>query len=104
VAERRAGAPLALHGLRGIANGVVAFKDVMVPVDNLIGKPGEGLKIALATLNVGRLGIPRGHWRRHGTGGGRQVVTSTRQQWGQPVGKHQAVAKMSANYMAHCSP
>jgi alkylation response protein AidB-like acyl-CoA dehydrogenase len=88
-------------GLRGIANGVVAFKDVMVPVENLIGKPGEGLKIALATLNVGRLGIPAA-----AIGGGMALVedakwwTSTRQQWGQPVGKHQAVAKMTANYMA----
>lgn len=88
-------------GLRGIANGVVAFKDVKVPVENLIGKPGEGLKIALATLNVGRLGIPAA-----AIGGGMALVedakwwTSTRQQWGQPVGKHQAVAKMVSNFMA----
>ena len=88
-------------GLRGIANGVVAFKDVKVPAENLIGKPGEGLKIALATLNVGRLGIPAA-----AIGGGMALVddakwwTSTRQQWGQPVGKHQAVAKMIAGYMA----
>jgi len=88
-------------GLRGIGNGVIAFKDVKVPVENLIGKPGEGLKIALATLNVGRLGIPAA-----AIGGGMALVedakwwTSTRQQWGQPVGKHQAVAKMVANYMA----
>ena len=88
-------------GLRGIANGVVTFKDVKVPAENLIGKPGEGLKIALATLNVGRLGIPAA-----AIGGGMALVddakwwTSTRQQWGQPVGKHQAVAKMISSYMA----
>ena len=88
-------------GLRGIANGVIAFKDVKVPAENLIGKPGEGLKIALATLNVGRLGIPAA-----AIGGGMALVddakwwTSTRQQWGQPVGKHQAVAKMISGYMA----
>jgi len=88
-------------GLRGIANGVVTFKDVQVPAENLIGKPGEGLKIALATLNVGRLGIPAA-----AIGGGMALVddakwwTSTRQQWGQPVGKHQAVAKMISSYMA----
>ena len=88
-------------GLRGLANGVVTFKDVKVPVENLIGKPGEGLKIALATLNVGRLGIPAA-----AIGAGMALVedakwwTTSRQQWGQPVGKHQAVAKMVANYMA----
>ncbi|MCU0975466.1 MAG: acyl-CoA dehydrogenase family protein [Steroidobacteraceae bacterium] len=88
-------------GLRGIANGIVTFKNVKVPVENLVGKPGEGLKIALATLNVGRLGIPAA-----AVGGGMALVedakwwTSTRQQWGQPVGKHQAVAKMTASYMA----
>ena len=88
-------------GLRGLANGVVTFKDVKVPVENLIGKTGEGLKIALATLNVGRLGIPAA-----AIGAGMALVedakwwTTSRQQWGQPVGKHQAVAKMVANYMA----
>ena len=88
-------------GLRGIANGVVTFKDVKVPAGNLIGKPGEGLKIALATLNVGRLGIPAA-----AIGAGMALVedakwwTTTRQQWGQPIGKHQAVARLVSNYMA----
>jgi len=89
-------------GLRGIANGSVTFKDVVVPAENLIGKPGEGLKIALATLNVGRLGLPAA-----GIGVGMAMVEdarwwiNARQQWGQPVGKHQAIAKMVANYAAH---
>ena len=88
-------------GLRAIANGVVTFKDVHVPVENLVGKPGEGLKIALATLNVGRLSLPAA-----AIGGAAALVedakwwTSTRQQWGRPVGKHQSVARMVANYMA----
>jgi len=89
-------------GLRGIANGSVTFKNVVVPAENLIGKPGEGLKIALATLNVGRLGLPAA-----GIGVGMAFVEdarwwiTARQQWGQPVGKHQAIAKMVANYAAH---
>jgi alkylation response protein AidB-like acyl-CoA dehydrogenase len=89
-------------GLRGIANGVVTFTDVRVPAENMIGKPGEGLKIALATLNVGRLGLPAA-----GIGVGMAFVEdarwwiTTRKQWGQPVGKHQAIAKMVANYAAH---
>jgi hypothetical protein len=89
-------------GLRGIANGSVTFTDVVVPAENMIGKPGEGLKIALATLNIGRLGLPAA-----GIGVGMAFVDdarwwiTVRQQWGQPVGKHQAIAKMVSNYAAH---
>ena len=66
----------------------------------MIGKPGEGLKIALATLNVGRLGLPpppsAAAWRFVDDA---KWWTTTRQQWGQPVGKHQAIAKMISSYM-----
>ncbi len=89
-------------GLNGIANGVVSFKDVKVPAENMIGKPGQGLKIALATLNVGRLGLPAA-----GIGAGMSQLgdahywINTRKQWGVPIGKHQAIARMTANYAAH---
>jgi alkylation response protein AidB-like acyl-CoA dehydrogenase len=89
-------------GLRGIANGAVTFTDVRVPAENMIGKPGEGLKIALATLNVGRLGLPAA-----GIGVGMAFIEdarwwiTARKQWGQPVGKHQAIAKMMGTYASH---
>jgi len=89
-------------GLRGIANGAITFTDVKVPAGNMIGQPGEGLKIALATLNVGRLGLPAA-----GIGAGMAYMEdarwwiTTRQQWGRPVGKHQAIARMVADYAAH---
>jgi len=88
-------------GLRGIANAALVLRNVKVPVENMIGKPGQGLKIALSTLNVGRLGLPAA-----GLGTGRAFLeecqwwSTSRVQWGQSVGKHQSVTKMIANYAA----
>jgi hypothetical protein len=85
-------------GCRAIANGLLRFTNVKVPVDYLIGKPGQGLKIALTTLNAGRLSLPAG-----AAGGAKlalfhsQKWCNERVQWGQPIGKHQAVAKKLAN-------
>ncbi|WP_181787795.1 acyl-CoA dehydrogenase family protein [Streptomyces phytophilus] len=84
-------------GLRGIENGVTRFHQVRVPAANRIGPEGAGLKIALTTLNTGRLSLPAlcvgaGKWClkiARGWGGARE-------QWGRPVAKHEAVgAKIS---------
>jgi hypothetical protein len=80
-------------GLRGIENGVTQFEDVRVPAENVVGKVGHGLKVALTTLNTGRLSLPA-------------ICSSSakvslkiardwsneRVQWGMPIGKHEAVA------------
>jgi len=44
-------------GLRGSRTVQLTFEDMKVPVENLIGDEGDGFKIALANLDVGRIGI-----------------------------------------------
>ena len=84
-------------GLRGIENSVTLLEDVFVPEENVIGKEGMGLKIALTTLNTGRLALPAICL------GVSKLATkiarewsNERVQWGQPVGKHDAVAQKIA--------
>src|SRR6266446_1613250 len=92
-------------GLRALYNGVVSFKDVRVPRENMISKEGAGLKVALTTLNTGRLTLPAAC-----VGLSKRLLEISRKwageriQWGVPIGKHAAIAgkiaEMAGNVFA----
>ncbi len=84
----------AFMGLRGIENGVTRLHQVRVPALNRVGPEGAGLKIALTTLNTGRLSLPAncaaaGKWALKIA----REWSRERIQWGKPIGEHEAVAK-----------
>jgi alkylation response protein AidB-like acyl-CoA dehydrogenase len=84
-------------GLRGLENSVTRFHDVFVPAADVIGREGQGLKIALTTLNTGRLSLPAmcvgaTKWSLAVA----REWSAQRVQWGLPVARHEAVAKKIA--------
>jgi len=88
-------------GIRAIQNGVIRFENLRVPKENILLGLGKGLKLALATLNTGRLTLPAAS-----TGAAKKSLAITRiwaakrVQWGAPIAQHDAVAQKIAQMAA----
>lgn len=84
-------------GLKALYNGVIRFTNCKIPKENMILGEGDGLRLALKTLNTGRLSIPAGV-----TGNSKWCMkvnrkwTNERVQWGHPIGEHETIAGKQA--------
>lgn len=80
-------------GIRSSATAELVFKDVKIPKENLLGKEGQGFKIAMETLDGGRigiaaqaLGIAQGAYEKA------LAYAQEREQFGKPIAKQQAIS------------
>ncbi len=89
------------HGIRAGNTGELFFEDVKVPKENLLGKEGEGFKIAMAALDNGRFTVAAG-----AVGQIMACLEASvsycreRQTFGKEIGRHQLVQQMIANMEA----
>jgi alkylation response protein AidB-like acyl-CoA dehydrogenase len=93
---------MGLHGSRTVQ---LSFEDMRVPVENLLGQEGEGFKIAMANLDVGRIGIAaQALGIAEAAFGAAVEYAKERQQFGKPIAAQQGIgfklADMATNVEA----
>jgi len=82
-------------GLKASSTAAVYFKDVRVPKENMIGKPGEGFKIAMTILNYGRLALGAASAGLIGQSLKDMLKRSgSRQQFGVPIHQFELIQEM----------
>lgn len=85
-------------GIRACVQRELVFQDVVVPAANLLGKEGEGFKIAMMTLDGGRVGVgAQALGIAEGAFNKAVQYANERIQFGKPIMKQQAVAFMLAD-------
>ena len=80
-------------GIRSSSTAELIFNDVKVPKENLLGKEGQGFKIAMATLDGGRIGIAsQALGIAQGAYEAAVDYAKERVQFGKPIGFQQAIS------------
>jgi hypothetical protein len=93
---------MGLHGSRTVQ---LTFEDMHVPVDNLLGRESDGFKVAMANLEVGRIGIAaQALGIAEGALSAATAYAKERQQFGKPIAVQQGIgfklADMATNVEA----
>nr|WP_284504364.1 acyl-CoA dehydrogenase family protein [Caballeronia sp. ATUFL_F1_KS4A] len=92
------GAPEHKLGIRASDTCPINFDDCAIPAANLLGKRGEGLKIALSNLEGGRIGIAaQALGIARAAFDAARAYAKERVQFGKPIQEHQSVANMLAD-------
>jgi hypothetical protein len=92
------GKPESKLGIRASDTCPISFDDCAVPEGNLLGEPGEGLRIALSNLEGGRIGIAaQAVGIARAAFDAARAYANERIQFGKPLKDHQTIANMLAD-------
>ena len=90
-------------GIRSSSTTTVAFSDVRIPADHVLGEAGKGFKVAMAILNNGRTGLGGG-----AVGGMKTLITLStqqakdRKQFGRPIAEFGLIREKIAQMTIDC--